>query len=77
MNGAAHPAQDWPRRYYHVDQVLEKPGPRTDPDSFSPGETVRPYRAHDADIYHRRIPGAKLSENTMQDSMYRSWRAGM
>ena len=31
---------DWDDRYYHVDQVLDRPGPRTDPDQFSPGEAV-------------------------------------
>lgn len=32
---------DWPDRYYHVDQVLEKPGPRTD-EEFAAGDEVRP-----------------------------------
>ena len=32
---------DWSDRYYHVDQVLDKPGPRTDP-SFLAGEEVCP-----------------------------------
>jgi ubiquitin-activating enzyme E1 C len=31
---------DWPGRYYHVDQVLDKPGPRTDPEMFVGGDTV-------------------------------------
>ncbi|KAI0082813.1 hypothetical protein K474DRAFT_1611060 [Panus rudis PR-1116 ss-1] len=31
---------DWDGRYYHVDQILEKPGPRTDPD-WNPGEPVK------------------------------------
>ena len=31
---------DWPDRYFHIDQVLDKPGPSTDP-SFSAGEPVR------------------------------------
>ena len=30
---------DWPNRYFHVDQVLEKPGPRTD-EGFSAGDVV-------------------------------------
>ena len=30
---------DWKDRYYHIDQVLEKPGPRTDP-NFSAGDDV-------------------------------------
>jgi hypothetical protein len=31
---------DWQDRYYHVDQILDKPGPRTDP-SFLAGDEVR------------------------------------
>ena len=31
---------DWEDRYYHVDQVLDRPGPRTDLDSFMPGDGV-------------------------------------
>lgn len=31
---------DWPGRYYHIDQVLDKPGPRTDP-AFLAGDGVR------------------------------------
>lgn len=31
---------DWPDRYFHVDQILDKPGPRTDP-SFLAGDGVR------------------------------------
>ncbi|VDC06545.1 unnamed protein product [Peniophora sp. CBMAI 1063] len=34
---------DWDDRYYHVDQVLDRPGPRTDPDQFSPGEAVKSF----------------------------------
>ena len=39
LNGTAHTA-DWESRYYHVDQILDRPGPRTDP-SFLAGEGVR------------------------------------
>lgn len=39
LNGNATSA-DWEGRYYHVDQILEKPGPRTDP-SFLAGDEVR------------------------------------
>ncbi|KAL1717492.1 hypothetical protein EV715DRAFT_203083 [Schizophyllum commune] len=35
-------AADWPGRYYHVDQILDKPGPRTDPD-FMAGEGVKDF----------------------------------
>lgn len=31
---------DWQGRYFHIDQVLDKPGPRTDP-SFLAGDGVR------------------------------------
>ena len=37
-NGFHYP--DWDNRYYHVDQVLDRPGPRTDPDSFMAGDGV-------------------------------------
>jgi ubiquitin-activating enzyme E1 C len=30
---------DWPGRYYHIDQVLNTPGPRTDP-AFLAGDGV-------------------------------------
>ncbi|KAL5511152.1 UBA3 [Sanghuangporus vaninii] len=33
---------DWPGRYYHVDQVLDKPGPRTG-EGFSPGDPVKDF----------------------------------
>ena len=39
LNGTARTA-DWESRYYHVDQILDRPGPRTDP-SFLAGEEVR------------------------------------
>ncbi|KAF9454673.1 hypothetical protein P691DRAFT_717301 [Macrolepiota fuliginosa MF-IS2] len=29
VNGSA--TADWPGRYFHIDQILDKPGPRTDP----------------------------------------------
>ncbi|TDL24837.1 hypothetical protein BD410DRAFT_744501 [Rickenella mellea] len=33
---------DWPNRYFHVDQILDKPGPRTDP-AFSAGPVVKDF----------------------------------
>src|SRR5882757_2335400 len=33
---------DWPGRYYHIDQVLNTPGPRTDP-AFLAGDGVRDF----------------------------------
>lgn len=38
LNGTAQTA-DWESRYYHIDQILDRPGPRTDP-SFLAGEEV-------------------------------------
>ncbi|EPQ58310.1 hypothetical protein GLOTRDRAFT_72613 [Gloeophyllum trabeum ATCC 11539] len=35
-------SSDWPGRYYHVDQVLDTPGPRTDP-SFLAGDGVKDF----------------------------------
>ena len=47
VNGNAS-AGDWHDRYYHVDQVLDRPGPRTDP-SFLAGQEVRvPTHVQDA-----------------------------
>ncbi|XP_006457956.1 hypothetical protein AGABI2DRAFT_190343 [Agaricus bisporus var. bisporus H97] len=37
-NGFAAP--DWPGRYFHIDQVLDKPGPRTSKE-FIPGQEVK------------------------------------
>lgn len=39
VNGNAS-SSDWEGRYYHVDQILDRPGPRTDP-SFLAGAEVR------------------------------------
>jgi len=36
----ASSSTDWPGRYYHIDQVLNTPGPRTDPE-FLAGDGVR------------------------------------
>ncbi|TEB26615.1 NEDD8 activating enzyme [Coprinellus micaceus] len=33
-------ATDWPGRYYHIDQILEKAGPRTDPE-WVPGDKAK------------------------------------
>lgn len=32
-------SNDWQGRYNHIDQILERPGPRTD-ESFGAGDTV-------------------------------------
>jgi hypothetical protein len=36
---ASEDSGDWEGRYYHIDQVLDAPGPRTDPD-FPAGDMV-------------------------------------
>jgi hypothetical protein len=37
-NGSA--TADWPGRYFHIDQILDRPGPRTDP-GFAAGAEAR------------------------------------
>lgn len=38
---AVHGAQgDWQDRYYHIDQILDKPGPRTE-EGFAAGDEVK------------------------------------
>lgn len=53
MDGQSTSA-DWEGRYYHVDQILDKPGPRTDP-SFAAGDEVRlrPYKCVDLRAYFK------------------------
>lgn len=46
-NGSA--TADWPGRYYHIDQILDKPGPRTDP-GFAPGDEVKSFFRDQAKI---------------------------
>lgn len=46
---------DWPGRYHHIDQILNAPGPRTDP-QFSAGNEVSISPASVSDIVtHRPI----------------------
>ncbi|KAG5647253.1 hypothetical protein DXG03_000788 [Asterophora parasitica] len=40
---------DWQGRYYHIDQVLDKPGPRTDP-AFLAGDGVKDFLRNQAKI---------------------------
>ncbi|KAF9053830.1 hypothetical protein BDZ89DRAFT_1056385 [Hymenopellis radicata] len=40
---------DWPGRYDHLDQVLDAPGPRTDP-AFTPGDAVKGFLRNEAKI---------------------------
>lgn len=53
QNGSA--SEDWPGRYYHIDQILNTPGPRTDP-SFSAGDGVNAFLIP----MHRRRTDTKL-----------------
>lgn len=46
-NGSA--TADWPGRYFHIDQILDKPGPRTDP-GFSAGAEVKAFLRDQAKI---------------------------
>ncbi|KAF8623534.1 hypothetical protein AX15_006310 [Amanita polypyramis BW_CC] len=47
-NGSADP-HDWLGRYYHIDQVLDAPGPRTDP-AFLAGDEVKNFLRNNAKI---------------------------
>ena len=40
VNGNAS-SGDWEGRYYHVDQILDRPGPRTDPSLLAGDEVSR------------------------------------
>lgn len=40
---------DWPGRYYHIDQILNTPGPRTDP-AFLAGDGVKGFLRNEAKI---------------------------
>lgn len=76
MNGNST-SSDWDGRYYHVDQILDRPGPRTDP-SFSAGDEV----CHYAACYLKRVltwmyPGERLPEKPVQDLGHRCWRSGV
>ncbi len=73
---ATQSAQDWPGRYYHIDQILDKPGPRTDPDGFIGGDTVRVSvvcTRESADHHATYFTGENISEDAVQDTRYWSW----
>ncbi|KAK4701934.1 NEDD8-activating enzyme E1, partial [Phenoliferia sp. Uapishka_3] len=44
------PITDWPDRYSHLDKVLTRSGPFVDPDSFTPGDTVKSFLRQDCKI---------------------------
>jgi hypothetical protein len=64
---------DWDDRYYHVDQVLDRPGPRTDSESFMAGDGVSVLVSILLSVSYTRIffVGEKLSTKSMQDSCHR------
>jgi len=49
MNGSTCLAEDWPGRYFHVDQVLDRPGPRTDP-GFSAGHGTKSFLRNEVKV---------------------------
>ena len=65
---------DWEDRYYHVDQVLDRPGPRTDLDSFMPGDGVGGPISSSLLLSFTRpdITGQELLKKPVQDP--RHWR---
>jgi hypothetical protein len=75
-NGFHYP--DWEDRYYHVDQVLDRPGPRTDPDSFMAGDGVSNVAIKILTVLHVPLSvGKELSSDTVQDSCHRRGWAGV
>lgn len=70
---------DWDDRYHHVDQVLDRPGPRTDPDSFMAGDGVSDFVSILLSVSYTRFSpeGQKLSSESMQDPCHRRGWFGM
>ena len=70
-NGVHYP--DWDDRYYHVDQVLDHPGPRTDPDSFMAGDGVRDLLSILLSVSYTcpLLAGENLFTEPMQDPCHR------
>ena len=46
VNGNAS-SSDWGGRYHHVDQILDRPGPRTDPSFLAGAEVSGSYPPND------------------------------
>lgn len=70
---------DWDDRYYHVDQVLDRPGPRTDLDSFMPGDDVG-YSISSSLLLSYTCPhtaGQELLKEPVQDPRHRRGRPGV
>lgn len=76
-NGVHYP--DWDDRYHHVDQVLDRPGPRTDTDSFMAGDGVSDFGSILLSVSYTRffLVGQKLSSESMQDPCHRRRWFGM
>lgn len=70
QNGSA--SEDWPGRYYHIDQVLNTPGPRTDP-SFLAGDGVTAFLIdiHRWKTYSKLRSGQRLFAESSKDLGYR------
>lgn len=68
--------QDWDERYYHVNQILEKPGPRTDPD-FLAGDEVRATPLCDHTVASSSHIGEGVLTQEVQDPCYRRGWAWM
>ena len=70
---------DWNDRYHHVDQVLDRPGPRTDTDSFMAGDGVSDLVSILFSVSYMRFSpeGQKLSSESMQDPCHRRRWFGM
>jgi hypothetical protein len=69
---------DWDDRYYHVDQVLDRPGPRTDL-SFMAGDGVSDSVSFLLSVSYTRFSpeGQKFSSESMQDPCHRRGWFGM
>jgi len=68
---------DWPGRYYHIDQVLNTGGPRTDP-AFAAGDEVRAYsltKIYLLTVYF--LEGQSVLTRQVKDLSYRGWRSWM
>lgn len=64
---------EWDDRYYHVDQVLDRPGPRTDLDSFMAGDGVGDPISSSLLSYTRTLAtGQELLAKPVQDPRHRS-----
>ena len=63
---------DWEDRYYHIDQVLDRPGPRTNLDSFMAGDGVgRPISSALLSYTRPVAAGKALLTEPVQDPRHR------